>query len=175
MLKIGYHQFINYLKKLGGNMLNNIKQRKDSGFTIVELLIVIVIIAILAAITIVAYNGIQNRANSAAAQSAASNLSKKIEAYNAEQGTYPTATTVAAYTTALNGVTSSSLVGSDIVITGATPTAANGKTTVQVLRCSAPATVNGYQVKYLDFSTGALSTTILTGSSAACTTWTALT
>ncbi len=39
------------------------KQTKSRGFTIVELLIVIVIIAILAAITIVAYNGIQNRAN----------------------------------------------------------------------------------------------------------------
>ena len=36
---------------------------KNTGFTIVELLIVIVIIGILAAITIVAYNGIQNRAN----------------------------------------------------------------------------------------------------------------
>ena len=37
-------------------------QRNLRGFTIVELLIVIVIIAILAAITIVAYNGIQQRA-----------------------------------------------------------------------------------------------------------------
>ena len=36
--------------------------KNKSGFTIVELLIVIVVIAILAAITIVAYNGIQNRA-----------------------------------------------------------------------------------------------------------------
>lgn len=36
--------------------------KRLQGFTIVELLIVIVIIAILAAITIVAYNGIQNRA-----------------------------------------------------------------------------------------------------------------
>lgn len=35
---------------------------KNRGFTVVELLIVIVVIAILAAITIVAYNGIQTRA-----------------------------------------------------------------------------------------------------------------
>ena len=37
-----------------------------SGFTIVELLIVIVVIAILAAITIVAFNGIQERARASA-------------------------------------------------------------------------------------------------------------
>jgi prepilin-type N-terminal cleavage/methylation domain-containing protein len=36
--------------------------KKQAGFTIVELLIVIVVIGILAAITIVAYNGIQDRA-----------------------------------------------------------------------------------------------------------------
>ena len=36
--------------------------RNHTGFTIVELLIVIVVIAILAAITIVAFNGIQDRA-----------------------------------------------------------------------------------------------------------------
>jgi general secretion pathway protein G len=38
--------------------------KKQTGFTIVELLIVIVVIGILAAITIVAYNGIQDRARS---------------------------------------------------------------------------------------------------------------
>ena len=35
---------------------------RNRGFTFVELLIVIVVIAILAAITVVAYSGIQNRA-----------------------------------------------------------------------------------------------------------------
>jgi prepilin-type N-terminal cleavage/methylation domain-containing protein len=54
------------------------KWAKQSGFTIVELLIVIVVIAILAAITIVSYNGIQNRAKESAAQSGAAQVAKKI-------------------------------------------------------------------------------------------------
>jgi len=40
----------------------------QKGFTIVELLIVVVVIAILAAITIVSFNGIQNRAYDSAVQ-----------------------------------------------------------------------------------------------------------
>ncbi len=53
---------------------------KQKGFTIVELLIVVVVIAILAAITIVAYNGIQNRAKISSLQSTASQLAKRLEA-----------------------------------------------------------------------------------------------
>lgn len=59
------------------------------GFTLVELLIVIVVIAILAAITIVAYNGIQQRAQVASLQSDLRNVSKKFELFNAENGSYP--------------------------------------------------------------------------------------
>jgi prepilin-type N-terminal cleavage/methylation domain-containing protein len=55
-----------------------IRFKNQSGFTIVELLIVVVVIAILAAITIVSYNGIQNRAKQSTAQSAASQGAKKI-------------------------------------------------------------------------------------------------
>ena len=60
-----------------------------SGFTIVELLIVIVVIAILAAISIVAYNGIQERARSSAASSAASQAAKKLALYQVDNGSYP--------------------------------------------------------------------------------------
>lgn len=56
-------------------------KHNQKGFTIVELLIVVVVIAILAAITIVAYNGIQNRAKDSALQSKASQIGKKALAY----------------------------------------------------------------------------------------------
>lgn len=54
------------------------------GFTIVELLIVIVIIAILAAITVVAFNGIKNRATLSSLQSEWSSSSKKVMLFAAD-------------------------------------------------------------------------------------------
>lgn len=62
---------------------------QQKGFTIVELLIVIVVIAILAAITIVAYNGIQQRANNTARIATISQLIKLVNGYTATYGTYP--------------------------------------------------------------------------------------
>lgn len=56
----------------------SVTSRKQSAFTIVELLIVIVVIAILAAISIVAYNGIQSRARASAVSSALTQSAKKI-------------------------------------------------------------------------------------------------
>lgn len=70
---------------------------KQKGFTIVELLIVIVIIGILAAITIVAYNGIQDRARVAAIESDLDNFSKTVEIarMSTSDGNYPTTLTSA--------------------------------------------------------------------------------
>lgn len=63
---------------------------KQKGFTIVELLIVIVVIGILAAITIVAYNGIQQRARDSERQAEMKSVEKALEMYYVDNGGYPT-------------------------------------------------------------------------------------
>lgn len=62
------------------------------GFTIVELLIVVVVIAILAAITIVAYNGIQNRSLESSIQADLRNSFGKLKEYRALNEAYPVQT-----------------------------------------------------------------------------------
>lgn len=64
--------------------------QKQKGFTIVELLIVIVVIGILAAITIVAYNGIQDRARVSAVSGALTQTVSKLEVYAVDGTGYPT-------------------------------------------------------------------------------------
>ena len=68
----------------------NLDMRKStSGFTIVELLIVIVVVAILAAISVVAYNGIQGRANDSAVKNDLANFAKRIRLLEADTGVMP--------------------------------------------------------------------------------------
>lgn len=66
-----------------------IKSNRQIGFTIVELLIVIVVIGILAAITIVAYNGIQQRAKVSTVTSDLSSATQQLSLYEVDAGSYP--------------------------------------------------------------------------------------
>ena len=65
-------------------------RKNTSGFTLVELLIVIVIIAILASITVVTYNGIQQRAKNAARIQAGNDWAQTLLNYQANTGHFPT-------------------------------------------------------------------------------------
>jgi len=67
----------------------NLHSTNSRGFTIVELLIVIVVIAILAAIVIVAYAGVTQRANTSKASANAVAVKKVAETISADTGSYP--------------------------------------------------------------------------------------
>jgi len=66
------------------------KRYNSRGFTIVELLIVIVVIGILAALVIVTYNGIQQKARDTERKTDINAIASHLEAYNAQNGRYPT-------------------------------------------------------------------------------------
>jgi len=93
------------MRTAGTDSLKRLKKRQ--GFTIVELLIVVVVIAILAAITIVSYNGISKNAKNSAIQSSLEQASKKIEMYKIEDpsGLYPASLSAAGLTLASSGDT----------------------------------------------------------------------
>lgn len=65
--------------------------RKQHGFTIVELLIVVVIVAILASITIVAYTGIQQRSKNSAVAATVTSYVKALMLSATDKSSYPAA------------------------------------------------------------------------------------
>ncbi len=65
-------------------------KQKQQGFTIVELLIVIVVIGILAALVITTFTGIQQRARNTERQTDIKAIHSQVEAYYAQNGRYPT-------------------------------------------------------------------------------------
>ena len=125
-------------------------QTKTRGFTIVELLIVVVVIAILAAITIVAYNGIQNRANTSSAAAAAASVQKKAEAYNVELSAYPT--TLAGLTGATSDKTYNLPTNAVNLVTTAIAAKPTGPNYINYYTCNS---AKGFRVTYWDYNTGA--------------------
>lgn len=62
---------------------------RQKGFTIVELLVVIVIIGVLSSLVISAYNGIQQTARNSAIKSGVAAYHKALTKYAIEHGSYP--------------------------------------------------------------------------------------
>jgi prepilin-type N-terminal cleavage/methylation domain-containing protein len=69
-----------------------IESKQDKGFTLVELLIVIVILGILATVTVFAVTGITTRGQDSACKADVKTLQVAEEAYNANNGFYGTET-----------------------------------------------------------------------------------
>lgn len=124
--------------------------QKD-GFTIVELLIVVVVIAILAAITIVSYNGITNRANASSVDSMLSTIQKKVQLYQTEEGVWPLTRNALTNDSAKTyNIPASTFITSD-------PTASNGKNQVLIQRCGSatPVTagnISGLRIRYWNYT-----------------------
>ena len=74
--------------------------KKDKGFTLVELMVVIIILAVLTGIAIPSYLALRNRARIQATRSEMQNIATAISVYEADIGAYP-ADTMAALITAL--------------------------------------------------------------------------
>ncbi len=76
-----------------------VSSNKTKGFTLVELLIVIVVIAILAAISIAAYNGVSNKARDGERLASARDIINAAATYNSEKGHWPTIAELGSFNT----------------------------------------------------------------------------
>jgi prepilin-type N-terminal cleavage/methylation domain-containing protein len=128
-------------------------QTNQKGFTIVELLIVIVVIAILAAISIVAYSGIQNRAKTSTGQQLASQIENKAQAFYTVRSNYPA--TIAQF--GANDVQEAHLEGVTPITTAVTQSTSNNGKVVSYVPCgvtgTAPdQTATGATIGYWNFA-----------------------
>ena len=137
---------------------------KQKGFTIVELLIVIVVIAILAAISLVAFTGVQQRGRDSGRASDTSNIAKALTASTSEGVADWPADAEAAR--ALLGNSNASVKVSNDISTKLTGTAASSSstTTYGYTRCPATGTQTGAQITWLKEAEGGATQTVTAGS-----------
>lgn len=155
-------------------MKKNINTKK--GFTIVELLVVIVVIGILAGISLVSYSGVTARANAAAMKANLDSVSSAAANYYAGVGYYPSALHI------VDGLDASGEVNTDIIsklssgvtlksdatvayAAGGAATrkwtdidATNGKSYFEYIEKGAGAAASGACIAYWDFTTSAVLT-----------------
>lgn len=86
------------------------EQKKDTGFTLVELLIVIVILGILATVTVFAVRGITDQGQTSACAADQKTLETAAEAYFAQEGGTAIPTDSDATTTAIGATPEETLV-----------------------------------------------------------------
>src|SRR3954471_24709415 len=80
----------NVVSREEGNMQRMIERaREEGGFTLIELMIVIVILGVLAGIVLFAVGGITDRGATAACKTDLSTIQTGVEAYYAKTGGYP--------------------------------------------------------------------------------------
>lgn len=129
------------------------KNIKNQGFTLVELLIVIVIIAILTVVSLVAYNGLQNQAKTSAAKSTVDSVAKKAELYNTEEGKYP------AKISDLTGADTKKsyyIAPANVVETGSTALSSTTPTTTVKYTACGSGNPTGAKIEFYDYSKNAI-------------------
>lgn len=130
-----------------------LKKTSQKGFTIVELLIVIVVIGILAALVLNTFSGVQKRARDTQRQTDVNAIATQLEVYYNDHGTYPAATGITlpnfkgidagalqppqSTATALKAVSTDPTASTDFGV---------GTAEQYLYKCEIPSTVNGTDV-----------------------------
>jgi prepilin-type N-terminal cleavage/methylation domain-containing protein len=127
-------------------------KNKSKGFTIVELLIVIVVIGILATLVIVTFTGIQQKARNSQRQTDINAVDSHVEAFYAQYGFYPTLADLESQTATTGFV--------PVFLKGLDPEALRDPK--QATGATIGATVGAAQYSYVAEGTGCTNTTATT-------------